>query len=103
MQATIMRQSRAPLSQLANQLSPRVERLVEDRTGLPGMYAYDLRWAAPVPSGPLNDGPPPPAVSDSLPTSIFSAIQEQLGLKLEPTRTLAEFLVIDHIERPAPN
>jgi uncharacterized protein (TIGR03435 family) len=102
MRANIMRQSRAPLSQLANMLSPRVERPVEDRTGLTGMYAYDLRWAGPVPAGPLSDGPPS-ATSDNLATSIFTAVREQLGLKLEPIKTIAGFLVIDHIERPTPN
>jgi len=38
-----------------------------------------------------------------LPTSIFSALQEQLGLKLEPIRTMGDFLVIDHVERPTAN
>jgi uncharacterized protein (TIGR03435 family) len=99
----VIRQTRAPLSQLANQLSARVERPAEDRTGLTGMYAYDLRWAAPPVSSSATDSLPSAAVPDSLPTSIFTAIQEQLGLKLEPTKTVAEFLVIDHIERPTPN
>jgi len=101
--SNIMRQTRSPLTQLVAQLSGRVERPVEDRTGLTGPYAFDLRWAAPVPASPLNDGAPSAAVPDNLPTSIFTAIQEQLGLKLEPAKTMAEFLVIDHVERPTPN
>jgi uncharacterized protein (TIGR03435 family) len=102
MRGNIMRQSSAPMSQLANVLSARVDRPVEDRTGLTGLYAYDLRWAAAVQAGSPNDGPPS-ALPDNLPTSIFSAIQEQLGLKLEPIRMMGDVLVIDHIERPKPN
>jgi uncharacterized protein (TIGR03435 family) len=103
MRANVWRQSRVPLSQLVTQLSGRVERPVEDRTGLTGLYAFDLRWAAPVPASPLNDGAPSAAAPDDLPASIFTALQEQLGLKLEPTKAMAEFLVIDHVERPTPD
>jgi len=104
MAANIMRQSRVPLSQLASLLSPRVERPVEDRTGLSGLYAFDLRWAAPPsPADPLNDRSSPAAVPDNLPPSIFTALQEQLGLKLESTKTTTDLLVIDHVERPTPN
>src|ERR1051325_4499381 len=104
MRANVMRQSRAPLSQLASLLSPRVGRPVEDRTGLTGMYALDLRWSA-EPSPQVSSGAalPSAALPDNLPTSIFTALQEQLGLKLEPTRTLADLLVVDRIERPTPN
>ena len=101
--ANIMRQTRVPLSQLANLLSPRVERPVEDRTGLTGSYAFDLRWAALVPPTPASDGAPSAAAPENLPTSIFSAIQEQLGLKMEPIKTTGDFLIIDHIERPTPD
>jgi len=101
MRGNVMRQSRAPLSQLATLLSPRVERPVEDRTGLTGMYAFDLRWAAlTAPAGPSGDTA---VVPDNVPSSIFTALQEQLGLRLEPARTMGDFLVIDRIERPAPN
>ena len=103
MRGNIMRQTRSTLTQLVTQLSGRVERPVEDRTGLTGLYAFDLRWAAPVSASPLNDGAPSAAVPDDLPTSIFTALQEQLGLKLEPTNAMADFLVIDHVERPTAN
>ena len=81
------------LSQLANLLSPSVERPVQDRTGLKGTFALDLQWR------PEKEAPDA-ALSDSLPTSIFTALQEQLGLKLESIRAPIELLVIDHVERP---
>ncbi|HEY6212651.1 MAG TPA: TIGR03435 family protein [Vicinamibacterales bacterium] len=103
MGGSVMRQTRVPISQLANLLSARVERPVENRTGLAGMYAFDLRWAAPMPANPSIDALPSPPPSDDLPASIFTALQEQLGLKLEPSRTMGEFLVVDRIDRPTPN
>ena len=105
MKAGEMRQTRVPLSQLASLLSgsPSIQRPVEDRTDLAGMYAFELRWAADAGVGPTSDGLPPAPPPENLPTSIFTALQEQLGLKLEPTRTIADLLVIDHIERPTPD
>jgi len=104
MSTYVMRQTRVPLSQLATLLSPRVDRPVEDRTGLTGPYAFDLRWAA-EPSLPnaATGGIPSAATPDSLPASIFTAVQEQLGLKLEAIKGTVEFLLVDHIERPRPN
>jgi len=98
----MMRQSRVPLSQLANLLSGRVERPVEDRTGLSGVYAFDLRWTAE--RFVLNGRDHTIGVSaGELTASIFTALREQLGLKLEPIQTTAEFLIIDRVERPTPN
>ncbi len=48
--------------------------------------------APPSATAPASDAP-----------SLFTAIQEQLGLKLQPTRVMRDTLVIDHIERPRPN
>jgi uncharacterized protein (TIGR03435 family) len=87
------------LSQLANLLSPRVERPVQDRTGLAGNFDLDLQWRSePGKETTLDAGLP-----DSLPTSIFTALQEQLGLKLESTKGPVDVLVIDHVEQPSPN
>jgi len=72
-------------------------RLVDDRTGLEGYYALTLTWTpasrttADVPSAP-GDLP-----------SIFTALQEQLGLRLEPARKPIQTVVIDHIEPPTEN
>ena len=64
-------------------------RIVVDRTGLEGPFAIDLEWS-PDQTQPASDKP-----------SIFTAVQEQLGLKLEATRGPVDVLVIDHVERPS--
>jgi bla regulator protein blaR1 len=97
--ASAIRNSAMPLSQFASLLSPRVERPVQDRTGLEGNFYVDLQWKADL--GPL--GPPDGGLPDRLPTSIFTALQEQLGLKLESTRGSADLLVVDHAELPTAN
>jgi len=70
-------------------------RLVIDKTGLKGSYRMSL---------PLNIMalPSPETAGDSVP-SIFTALQEQLGSKLESSRAMRDVLVIDHIERPTEN
>jgi len=47
--------------------------------------------------------PPPPGAGDPNSQSIFTAVQEQLGLKLESTKGPVDVLVIDHVERPSPD
>jgi uncharacterized protein (TIGR03435 family) len=78
------------LAPLAQRLSPIAGRVVVDRTGLTGKYDFDLKWA----QDPSADAAGP---------SIFTALQEQLGLKLESARGPVEVLVIDHVERPTPD
>ena len=77
-----------------------LDRPVVDKTGLPGRYDFDLQWApdetqfgGEVPVAPANAQSPP----------FFTAIREQLGLRLVATRGPVEALVIDHVERPSPN
>ena len=77
---------------LADQLAARLGRPVIDKTGLTGRYDVTLKW---TPDGTE-------AAPDS-PPSIFTATQEQLGLKLESTKGPVETLVIDHVEEPSPN
>jgi uncharacterized protein (TIGR03435 family) len=69
-------------------------REVLDKTGLTGSYDFKLEWAA------GNDGNPPP---DSNQPGLFTAVQKQLGLKLEPQKAPMEILVVDHAEKPSPN
>jgi uncharacterized protein (TIGR03435 family) len=82
---------------LAEALSDTLQRFVTDRTRLTGNYSALVTYAADA--GNRGGGPDIP-VADSNAPSIFTALQEQLGLKLESTRGPVEMLVIDHIERP---
>jgi uncharacterized protein (TIGR03435 family) len=75
------------------------ERMVIDRTGLAGAFDFELRW---TPDN-LRGAPNPAGAAPSDAPSIFAALQEQLGLKLEAQRAPVEFVVIDKVERPEPN
>jgi uncharacterized protein (TIGR03435 family) len=84
-----------------------LDRPVIDRTGISGRFTIHLEFmrdqvTARLPEAPSPNGPTAP-LSDSTPPMIFTAIQEQLGLKLTSARGPVEFLVIDHIERPSEN
>lgn len=76
------------LDTLARVLSRILSAPVQNRTGLSEKYAIDLSWAA-------NDESPGPTLS--------TALQDQLGLKLEPTKIPVRVIVIDHAEKPTPN
>jgi uncharacterized protein (TIGR03435 family) len=94
-----------PMAQFVTQLSQLTSRVVVDRTGLTGGYDVDLKWS-PTPDQ-LPQGPPPPGVEppviDPNGPSLFSALEEQLGLKLDARRGPVEVLVIDRIELPTEN
>lgn len=93
-----------PLSQLATTLSQFVQRVVLDRTGLTGSFDFDLTFTPDqLPQGPPPPGAPPLPPIDPNGPSIFTALQEQLGLKLESTRGPVEVLVIDRVEQPTPD
>jgi bla regulator protein blaR1 len=94
-----------PISNLANLLSMQLGRPVLDQTGLTGTYSFTLKF---ISDTGLGGGPLPPAPAsadapDTAGTSIFTAIQDQLGLKLESTKTPVETYVIEHIEEPSEN
>ena len=91
------------MSQLADLLGWVMGRPVLDRTGLAGDYAYHLEWTPDESQiqGELTTGPP--AELDPNALSIFTAIQAQLGLKLEAGRGPVEILVVDRAEKPAEN
>jgi uncharacterized protein (TIGR03435 family) len=92
----------ATMAQLATGLSNTVQRVVRDSTGLAGRYSMEMTW---VPeSMPTSNGPfPAPSAIDPNGTSIFTALQEQLGLRLESARGPVDVVVIDNIERPTPD
>jgi uncharacterized protein (TIGR03435 family) len=83
----------ANISQLARALGnfPAVGRAVVDRTALTGVFDWTLEW---TPAGTAN--------ADAG-TSIFTALREQLGLKLESQRMPIDVLVVDHAEHPSPD
>jgi uncharacterized protein (TIGR03435 family) len=80
------------MASIAEELSKIVGRVVVDKTSLTGRYDLKLQWA-------LDEG----AASDSDFPTLFTAIQEQLGLKLEPAKEPIPVLVIEHIDLPTPN
>jgi len=86
---------------LTSALSPFVNRVVVDRTGRTGLFDFELKWTPdtllrqPLDAPPLNIDPNGP--------SVFTAIQEQLGLRLESTRGPIEVVVIDRVEPPTPD
>jgi uncharacterized protein (TIGR03435 family) len=82
---------------LASQLSRQLGSVVVDKTGLTGNYDFALNWKSDA-SGPGNFNAP---VSDASASSLLTALQDQLGLKLEPQTAPMQVLVIDHAERPA--
>jgi uncharacterized protein (TIGR03435 family) len=92
-----------PLTQLASMLGQHVGRQVVDRTGLDGLYGFTLEFAR----EPLGATSPPPGAAPAgnagNAPSIFTALEEQLGLKLQSDRGPVETLVIDSIERPSEN
>ncbi len=86
-----------PMTSIANQLSYILEATVTDKTGLTGDFDFELKWT-PDDAGPANaDASSEPHVS------IYTAVQEQLGLKLRPTRGPVDTLIIDHAELPSEN
>jgi uncharacterized protein (TIGR03435 family) len=77
------------LKQLADFLAETVDRSVVDRTGLSETFDLDLKWA--------------PGLIDEKAPGLFTALQEQLGLRLESQRGPVEVLVVDDVEHPTPD
>ena len=82
------------MSKLADFLAGQLGSPVTDMTGMRGVFDFTLEWAPETRTGEAG------ATTDSSPgASIFTAVQEQLGLKLEARKGPVEMLVIDHVER----
>jgi uncharacterized protein (TIGR03435 family) len=94
----------AALPMLANVLSTQLGRPVIDKTELKGKYDFKLEWTPDPGQGPQPPAgvevPPPPDVEGP---SIFTALQEQLGLRLESQKGPVETIVIDRVEKPSGN
>src|SRR5215216_2231629 len=84
-----------PLSTFTNVLTTLTERRVVDRTGLTGEWMFDISFAPPPSSVP---GPEPPSNPNG--ASLFTVIQEELGLKLQAARIPMPVMVVDRAERP---
>ena len=82
---------------LTDDVSPEIGFVIVDRTGLAGVYNFDLKWT------PENGVSSETTQTEGAGPSLFSAIQEQLGLKLESTNAPVKVLVIDHLEMPSEN
>ena len=94
-----------PLGPFISLLAPTVGRVVVDRTGLTGAWDLDVEFT-PEPVGgvgPSGVPLPPAAPMSSDAPSLVTALQEQLGLKLEPTRGPVDVIVIESISRPTEN
>jgi uncharacterized protein (TIGR03435 family) len=90
------------MEEFAHYLQARtVDRPVVDQTGLTGRFDFSLVWRPDqLPQGP--NAPPPPADLESR-ADLFTAFQEQLGLKLEAAKTPVEVFVIDRVQKPSDN
>jgi len=93
-----------PMPQFASMLTAILAddgRLVVDKTALEGRFAFTMAWTPEQ----MPAGPPPPGVPPIDPNgpSFFTAMQEQLGLKLTPAKGPVEVVVIDSVEHPTPD
>jgi uncharacterized protein (TIGR03435 family) len=89
-----MRMTNVSLGEFAPDLSFFLDRPAVDQTGLTGRYDLQLKWTADESKAPADGSAPP---------GMFTAIQEQLGLKLEPVKAAVDVLVVDNVERPEAN
>ncbi len=91
----------ATMAMLASLLEGPAQRLVIDRTGLTGRWDYEVNYTP-----DRSQMPPgvelPPSIDPNGP-SLFTALEEQLGLELRPARGPVEVLVIDSVQQPTPN
>jgi uncharacterized protein (TIGR03435 family) len=88
-----MRGQRVPLERIARELSTYAGRPVQDRTGLTGVFDFELRWTPDQVEARGDDSWP----------SFTTAVEEQLGLKLKGEKGQISVLVIDHLDKPSEN
>ena len=89
------------MAMLANLLVGAAQRLVIDRTGLTGNWDLEVNYTPD--RSQIPPGVEPPVAIDWNGPSLFTALEEQLGLKLRPARAPVEVLVIDSVQQPTPN
>jgi uncharacterized protein (TIGR03435 family) len=89
-----MRMKNATTGDFALVMKYAADRPVVDQTGLNGRYDFQLKWT-------IDDSKAP--TDGTVAPGLFTAVQEQIGLKLEPAKALVDVLVVDRVEWPAPN
>jgi uncharacterized protein (TIGR03435 family) len=91
-----------PIESLSTSLVRFVDRVVTNNTNLTGLWDFELTWTPEQVPAQLPPGAAPLNIDPNGP-SIFTALQEQLGLKLEATRAPVDVVVIDRVEALAPD
>jgi uncharacterized protein (TIGR03435 family) len=89
--------NKVSMAGFASLLSAETDRPVQDATGIEGGFDISLEWT-PDAAGTQPEGTPSPAGP-----SIYTAVQEQLGLRLEPRNAPLDYLVVEHVEKPDAN
>ena len=95
----------ATITEFANLMQGAVlDRPVVDQTGLTEKYDFTLKWTL-EPGQMMGFGgpPPPPPDTADAPPDLFTAVQQQLGLRLESTKAPVDVLVVDKVEKPGAN
>jgi uncharacterized protein (TIGR03435 family) len=95
------------MEEVAGVMQAHLDRPVVDQTGLQGRFDFHLQWTPDettqfAPLGGPGESPRPPEGAETRP-DLFTAIQQQLGLKLESARAQIDVLVIDKVEKPSGN
>ena len=97
----------ATMEEVAGVMQAHLDRPVVDQTGLKGRFDFQLQWTPDettqfTPLGAPGEPPKPPERAETQP-DLFTAIQQQLGVKLESTRAETDVLVIHKVEKPSEN
>jgi len=80
-----------------------MDKPVVDQTGLTDRYDFTLKWTPDQSQFASFGGAPPPPDDPNAPPGLFTALPEQLGLKMDVTKANVDVMVIDHIEKPSAN
>jgi uncharacterized protein (TIGR03435 family) len=99
----IMTFRNSPMSQFTALLQNSMDRPVVDQSGLSGRYDFTLTFTPDAPQAALIGVPPPAADNPDAAPDLFTAFQQQLGLKLESTKAPVDVMVIDKVEKPSEN
>ena len=95
------------LDKLASFLSEQLHQIVQNKTGLEGLYDFTLEWSQetdrPMGAGQTSGEAGNAAADENSSPSVFTAIQEQLGLRLEPQKSAVPVYLVETIERPTEN